>query len=78
MRNEKWDSFLYFLSDIVWLCFFFMCRGAESLLSQGKEWEKKGEYTRAIDMYMKITPSMTTDHDLVEDAMVKVYTWIIC
>ena len=49
------------------------CRGAESLLSQGKEWEKKGEYTRAIDMYMKITPSMTSDHDLVEAAMVKVF-----
>ena len=49
-------------------------RGAESLMNQGKEWEKKGEYNRAIEMYMKITPSMTTDHDLVEDAMVKV-TW---
>ncbi|XP_048583111.1 intraflagellar transport protein 172 homolog [Nematostella vectensis] len=46
-------------------------RGAESLLSQGKEWEKKGEYNRAIDMYMKITASMTSDQDLVEDAMVK-------
>lgn len=46
-------------------------RGAESLLSQGKDWEKKGEYNRAIDMYIKITPNMTTDHELVEDAMVK-------
>ncbi|XP_027053913.1 intraflagellar transport protein 172 homolog [Pocillopora damicornis] len=46
-------------------------RGAESLLSQGKEWEKKAEYNRAIDMYLKITPNMTTDHELVEDAMVK-------
>jgi len=46
-------------------------RGAESLLNQGIEWEKKGEYNRAIDMYIKITPSMTTDHELVEDAMVK-------
>ncbi|KAM7445695.1 hypothetical protein ABFA07_005947 [Porites harrisoni] len=46
-------------------------RGAESLLNQGIEWEKKGEYNRAIEMYMKITPSMTTDHELVEDAMVK-------
>lgn len=41
-------------------------------MSQGKEWEKKGEYNRAIDMYVKITPNMTTDHELVEDAMVKV------
>lgn len=56
---------LMVLSDV-----FF--RGAESLLNQGLEWEKKGEYNRAIDMYMKITPSMTTDHELVEDAMVKV------
>ena len=55
------------LADIC--CFI---RGAESLLSQGKEWEKKGEYNRAIDMYVKITPNMTTDHELVEDAMVKV------
>ncbi|XP_067032279.1 intraflagellar transport protein 172 homolog isoform X2 [Acropora muricata] len=45
--------------------------GAESLLSQGIEWEKKGEYNRSIEMYMKITPSMTTNHELVEDAMVK-------
>ena len=52
------------------LLFYF--RGAESLLNQGIEWEKKGEYNRAIEMYMKITPSMTTDHELVEDAMVKV------
>ena len=42
------------------------------MLSQGKEWEKKAEYNRAIDMYLKITPNMTTDHELVEDAMVKV------
>ena len=42
------------------------------MLSQGKEWEKKAEYNRAIDMYLKITPDMTTDHELVEDAMVKV------
>ena len=56
------------LTDI--LCCFI--RGAESLLSQGKDWEKKGEYNRAIDMYIKITPNMTTDHELVEDAMVKV------
>lgn len=42
------------------------------MLNQGIEWEKKGEYNRAIEMYMKITPSMTTDHELVEDAMVKV------
>ena len=54
----------------VLLLFYF--RGAESLLNQGIEWEKKGEYNRAIEMYMKITPSMTTDHELVEDAMVKV------
>ena len=37
------------------------------MLNQGIEWEKKGEYNRAIEMYMKITPSMTTDHELVED-----------
>ena len=51
-------------------CLIF--RGAESLMNQGTEWEKKGEYNRAIEMYMKITPNMTTDHELVEDAMVKV------
>lgn len=58
---------------IGWLIYWFwIFRGAESLLNQGIEWEKKGEYNRAIDMYIKITPSMTTDHELVEDAMVKV------
>ena len=58
---------------MIYLLFFFsFFRGAESLLNQGIEWEKKGEYNRAIDMYVKITPSMTTDHELVEDAMVKV------
>lgn len=46
-------------------------RGAESLLNQGIEWEKNGEYSRSIEMYMKITPSITTNHELVEDAMVK-------
>ena len=51
---------------------FWHTRGAESLFDQGKEWEKKGEYNRAVEMYIKITPSMTSDHDLVEDAMVKV------
>ena len=48
------------------------------MLSQGKDWEKKGEYNRAIDMYIKITPNMTTDHELVEDAMVKVSERIEC
>ena len=49
-----------------------LSRGVESLLNQGIEWEKKGEYNRSVEMYMKITPSMTTNHELVEDAMVKV------
>lgn len=65
---QQFSSEAQRLTDI--LCCFI--RGAESLLSQGKEWEKKGEYNRAIDMYVKITPNMTTDHELVEDAMVKV------
>lgn len=51
---------------------FLHTRGAESLFTQGKDWEKKGEYNRAVEMYIKIIPSMTSDHDLVEDAMVKV------
>lgn len=67
----KEACFSYCLADI----YIYFFRGAESLLNQGVEWEKKGEYNRAIDMYIKITPSMTTDHELVEDAMVKVRRW---
>ena len=66
------DLFPWLTCCFITVLLLFYFRGAESLLNQGIEWEKKGEYNRAIEMYMKITPSMTTDHELVEDAMVKV------
>ena len=71
-ENLKFGLYVSQRTGLEWI--FFLLRGAESLLNQGIEWEKKGEYNRAIDMYTKITPNMTTDHDLVEGAMVKVGT----
>ena len=47
-----------------------MFRGADSLISQGREWETRAEYNRAIDLYLKVTPEMTNNKDLLE----KVYS----
>ena len=41
-------------------------------MAQAKDWESRGEYGRAIDIYLKLNKSMTQNHDLLEDAWTKV------
>ncbi|XP_065670042.1 intraflagellar transport protein 172 homolog isoform X3 [Hydra vulgaris] len=45
-------------------------KGAESFISQGRDWETRAEYNRAIDLYLKVTPEMTNKKELLE----KVYS----
>ncbi|XP_030838935.1 intraflagellar transport protein 172 homolog isoform X2 [Strongylocentrotus purpuratus] len=40
-------------------------RGSNNLVQQGKEWEASAEYARAVDCYLKLTPQLTTDTDLL-------------
>ncbi|KAK7085982.1 hypothetical protein SK128_023173 [Halocaridina rubra] len=44
---------------------------AQTLLNQARQWEESGEYTRAVDCYTKISPSMTNDPALLEKAWTK-------
>lgn len=32
----------------------FVLRGVDGLLEQAKEWEESGEYSRAVDCYLKV------------------------
>ena len=42
------------------------------MLSQAKDWESRAEYGRAIDVYLKLSKSMTQNFDILEDAWTKV------
>lgn len=43
-----------------------------SFVAQAKDWESQGEYERAIESYLKVTPQQTQDIDFVERAWQKV------
>lgn len=40
-----------------------MCvyRGVEGMVEQAQEWEQTGEYTRAVDCYLKVKDSSNMD-----------------
>ena len=46
-------------------------RGAETLISQAREWESSGEYQRAVECYLKVTPQVTSDTNILEKCWVK-------
>ncbi|CAH1772611.1 unnamed protein product [Owenia fusiformis] len=46
-------------------------RGADSLVQQAREWESSGEYARAVDCYVKVTPKHTSDNNLLQKCWVK-------
>ncbi|XP_064625451.1 intraflagellar transport protein 172 homolog [Lineus longissimus] len=46
-------------------------KGADTLIQQAKEWESSGEYPRAIDCYLKITSTHTTDMNSLDKCWVK-------
>ena len=48
------------------------CRGAEGMVQQAREWESSGEYARAVECYMKITPAVTSDQNIMEKCWMKV------
>jgi intraflagellar transport protein 172 len=47
-------------------------KGAESLVGQAREWEGSGEYTRAVECYLKVTDEVTTDANLLFKCWMKV------
>jgi hypothetical protein len=64
---------------------FHLRSGADGILAQARDWEMKGEHTRAIDMYLKVTPNTSDDTDAMANAWEKVqghkhfsYTADIC
>ncbi|KAK8378095.1 hypothetical protein O3P69_018808 [Scylla paramamosain] len=44
---------------------------AQGLLRQARQWEESGEYGRAVDCYLKVTPGMSNDANLLEKAWSK-------
>lgn len=46
-------------------------KGAESLVTQARDWETRNEYNRAIDLYLRITTDMTTNKSLLEEVYTK-------
>lgn len=47
-----------------------MCRGAEGMVEQAREWEQAGEYARAVDCYLKVKDS--SNPALLEKCWMKV------
>lgn len=46
-------------------------KGAEGMVTQAKEWESSGEYARAVECYMKITPAIVQDQSVLEKCWMK-------
>ena len=46
--------------------------GADGILAQARDWEMKGEHSRAIDMYLKLTPNESEDTQTLANAWEKV------
>lgn len=46
--------------------------GAQSFMAQAKEWEHQKEYRRAVEAYMKVDESSTSDTQLIVQAYSKV------
>ncbi|OWF38575.1 intraflagellar transport protein 172 homolog [Mizuhopecten yessoensis] len=46
-------------------------KGAESMVQQAREWESSGEYARAIECYLKVTPQLISDLNVVEKCWLK-------
>ena len=42
------------------------------MVQQAREWESSGEYARAVECYMKITPAVTSDQNIMEKCWMKV------
>ncbi|KAK4305876.1 hypothetical protein Pmani_022262 [Petrolisthes manimaculis] len=39
---------------------------AQTLMNQARQWEESGEYSRAVECYIKVTPNMTSDASVLE------------
>jgi hypothetical protein len=46
--------------------------GVEGLLEQATKWEASGEYSKAVDSYLKIMPSNTIDKETTLKCWLKV------
>ncbi|GFY01521.1 intraflagellar transport protein 172 homolog [Trichonephila clavipes] len=46
-------------------------RDVQQLYEQASSWEESGQYQKAIDRYLQITPSNTKDYDFIEKCWVK-------
>lgn len=46
-------------------------RGADTLVQQAKDWESSGEYVRAVECYVKVTPKVTSDTHVMEKCWTK-------
>ena len=47
-------------------------RGADTLVSQAREWEASGEYERAVECYAKVNSKVTQDVNVLLKCWVKV------
>ncbi|VDI67558.1 intraflagellar transport protein 172, partial [Mytilus galloprovincialis] len=45
--------------------------GLEAMIQQAREWESSGEYARAVECYMKVTPKLTSDLTVMEKCWMK-------
>lgn len=51
--------------------YYSLFRGADTLITQARDWEARAEYNRAIDLYLRITADMTNNKVLLEEVYTK-------
>jgi len=46
-------------------------KGAETYISQARDWETRAEYNRAIDLYLRVTPDMVSNKTVLDEVYTK-------
>lgn len=62
----------YILKYLLILYLLFNITCTSGILAQARDWETKGEHSRAIDLYLKITPNNSDDFDVLASSLEKV------
>ena len=49
-----------------------MHRGADTLVAEARKWETSGDYVKAVECYLKVTPNIASNQELLEKCWIKV------
>lgn len=47
-------------------------RGAETFIAEARKWETSGDHVKAVECYLKVTPNIASNQELLEKCWTKV------